>query len=78
MWDKAYTWGWVAILSILAAYEFYALIWGHGGDQPLTHVTVRYVPSWVTLPLLGWLFLHFLVRYMNPVYVAILKSGGNP
>lgn len=41
----------------------------------LTQVTVRYVPWWVTMPALTWLFIHFAVRYANPAYIALLKTG---
>ena len=74
MWNKAYTWGWVAILAILFLYEMYALIWGNHRDPMLTQVTVKYVPWWVTLSFIGWLFIHFSLRYHNKAYVADLGT----
>ena len=44
-WDKAYVWGWVAILAILTGYELWAVFHGNrSSDPPLTWVTVRYAP----------------------------------
>lgn len=42
----------------------------------LTQVTVRYVPWPFTLGFIIWLFVHFAVRYFNPIYVQWLKAGG--
>lgn len=75
MWSKAYEFGWVAILAILFAYEMYAMIWGHHFYPMLTQVVVRYVPKWITLPFVGWLFIHFLVRYLDPTYVKDLGTN---
>ena len=36
----------------------------------LTQAVVKYVPWWVTLPLLTWGFIHFAVRYFSPAYRA--------
>jgi hypothetical protein len=63
MQNKAYTWGWVAILAILFGYELYALIFGHGKDWPLTWVTIKNCPWWLTMSFLTWLWVHFAVRY---------------
>lgn len=38
----------------------------------LTQVTVRYVPWWITMPFLTWLFIHFALRYANPHYIQSL------
>lgn len=35
----------------------------------LTQAVVKYVPWWITLPLLTWGFIHFAVRYANPNYI---------
>lgn len=72
MWNKAFVYGWVAILAILVGYELYAVLRGGQTDPPLTWVTVKYVPKWITLPFLGWLFTHFLTRYLNPDYIKSL------
>lgn len=40
----------------------------------LTQVTVKYVPWWVTMVFLTWLWIHFLVRYLNPSYLQWLRS----
>ena len=69
-WDKAYEWGWVAILAILAGYELWAVAHGKkSNDPPLTWLTIRYVPWWVTMPFLTWLWMHFAIRYANPNYL---------
>jgi hypothetical protein len=78
MWNRDYTLGWVAILSILACYELYAVIHGGKADHPLTQVTVRYCPWWVTMSVLTWLWWHFFVRYIDSTYVNTLRSGGTP
>ena len=73
-WDKAWVAGWVLILAGLAFYELWSGF-GTGKATPmLTQVTVRYVPWWVTMPFLAWLFVHFATRYANPAYVAHLKG----
>lgn len=72
-WNEYYVVGWIVILASLAVWEVYALL-THGQDPPLTQVTVRYVPWWVTLPFLIWLFVHFLTRYIDPAYIAKLKG----
>ena len=71
-WNNAYVYGWIAILTILAGYELYAVFFGHKYDVPLTWVTVRYVPWWVTLPFLVWLLVHFALRYANPNYLKTI------
>lgn len=65
---------WIVILAALFANEMYALLGGNSKDMPLTQLTVRYVPWYVTMPFLVWLLVHFLVRYTNPAYVASLKG----
>lgn len=76
-WNKAYVWGWVAILVILASYELYAVFTSkHSFDPPLTWVTVRYCPWWITMPFLTWLFVHFAVRYMHKTaYITEILAG---
>lgn len=65
-WDKAFVWGWVAILAILAGYELFAVSQGKGSQfLPLTWITVKYSPWFVTMPFLTWLFYHFAVRYLH-------------
>lgn len=63
-WNRAFIWGWVAILAILTGYELYAVFTGKS-DPPLTWVCLRYVPWWITMPFLSWLFYHFAVRYLH-------------
>lgn len=72
-WNEYYVIGWIIILTTLTVWELYA-VFTNSQDPPLTQVTVRYVPWWVTLPFIMWLFVHFLVRYINPEYIAKLKS----
>jgi hypothetical protein len=74
MWSKAYIWGWVAILLVLAFYEFWAG-WGPQKHTPmLTQVTVKFVPWWATMSFLTWLWLHFCIRYASPAYKASLET----
>ena len=74
-WSKPWMIGWALILLGLAFYEFWSGF-GTGKSTPmLTQVTVRYVPWWVTMPFLVWLFIHFALRYLNPAYIAKLKGN---
>lgn len=74
-WNKYWVFGWVCILVGLAFYEFWSGF-GTGKETPmLTQVTVRYVPWYVTMSFLTWLFIHFAVRYANPAYIANLKGN---
>lgn len=72
-WNEYYIIGWIVILTSLAVWELYA-VFTNSQDPPLTQVTVRYVPWWITMPFIIWLFIHFLVRYINPAYIEKLKS----
>jgi len=74
-WNTAFVYGWLAILLILGGYEGYALFRGNGYQPPLTQVVCRYVPWWITLPFIGWLFYHFARRYADAAYIAHLKTG---
>ena len=65
---------WVVILLALFGNEMYALLGGNAKDMPLTQLTVKYSPWFVTLPFIVWLFIHFVVRYFNPTYVASLRG----
>jgi hypothetical protein len=75
IWNKAWVWGWVAILLGLAFYEFWSG-WGTGKHTPmLTQITVKYCPWYVTLGFLTWLWIHFALRYFNSGYVKSLDTG---
>ena len=74
-WNEKAVWLWAALLIAVFAYEIWALLDHSVKTPPLTHVVVRYAPWWITLGFLGWLFVHFLVRYLNAGYVAKLKGG---
>jgi len=76
-WRLLPTLYWVAWVLAFAFWETYAGVDGMGGkDVPmLTQATVRYVPWWITMPFLTWLFIHFAVRYSNPSYIEWLKTG---
>lgn len=73
-WAKAAVWGWVAILTILAGYELWDVFGKDPYTPPLTQITVKYVPWWVTLPFIVWLLVHFSLRYFNPAYIASLRG----
>jgi hypothetical protein len=62
-WDRVYVWVWYALIALVALLEIYTVVDRRTTTPPLTEVIVREVPWWVTLPFLGWLFLHFLIRY---------------
>ena len=73
-WDRWWIAGWVLILTGLAFYEFWSG-YGPGKSTPmLIQVVVRYVPWWVTMPFITWLFVHFATRYASPAYNAWLRS----
>lgn len=74
LWSKAGVWAWVAILIALAGYECWALLSGDMATPPLTRVTIKYVPWYVTVPFLVWLLIHFAVRYSNHAYVSSLRG----
>lgn len=73
LWSKLAVIGWVIILTVLAAYEIWCLVSGDPHTPPLTRVTIKYVPWYVTLPFLTWLLIHFIVRYFNPSYIKGLQ-----
>lgn len=65
--------GWIAFFCVLE------LITGvdPAHDVPmLTQFTVRFIPWWITMPLLLWLVIHFGKRYASPAYKKWLKNGG--
>jgi len=67
---------WALWICFFCLYELFAGI-EHKKDIPmLTQFTVRFIPWWVTLPLIFWLFLHFSTRYFSPAYIKWLKAGG--
>ena len=76
-WNFFATFYWVAWLFAFIFWEAYAGSRGMGDkDVPmLTQAVVRYVPWWVTMPFLTWLFVHFVVRYANPSYGHWLRTG---
>jgi len=74
IWDHKYVIGWIAILTILAGYELWGVLGQDPYTPPLTQVTCRWVPWWVTLPFLTWLWLHFALRYANPAYLKSLRG----
>lgn len=62
-WDRIYVWAWYTLVALVVLLEIYTILDRRTTTPPLTQVIVREVPWWVTLPFLGWLFLHFLIRY---------------
>jgi hypothetical protein len=63
MWDRLWVSVWYALIGLFVVYELYSLLDGRDQTPPLTHVLVREVPWWVTLPFLVWLLLHFVEAY---------------
>ncbi len=75
-WNTLGTMAWAFWALFFLAYELFTGI-EHKRDIPmLTQFVVRYIPWWIMLPLIGWLFLHFATRYFNPTYRLWLESGG--
>jgi hypothetical protein len=73
-WTLWHTLGWIVILGSLAGYEFWAMF-DHDARTPmLTQATVRWIPWYVTLPFIVWLFVHFAVRYFNAAYITNLRT----
>ena len=68
---------WMAWVFAFVTWEAYAGYKGMGsGDVPmLTQAAVRFIPWWVTMPFLTWLWIHFVTRYFNPTYIQWLKTG---
>jgi hypothetical protein len=71
---------WLFWAIAFGVWETYAGVEKMGAkDIPmLTQVIVRWVPWWVTMPGITWIFLHFGVRYLHRA--AYLKGllGGKP
>lgn len=67
---------WVLWLFAFVFWESYAAYKGMGEkDVPmLTQAVVRWVPWYVTLPFIAWLFIHFAFRYANPKYIEWLHG----
>lgn len=75
-WSTFGTMAWAFWLVFFLCYELFTGI-EHKKDIPmLTQFTVRYIPWWVTLPVIAWLFIHFAMRYFNPTYIDWLRNGG--
>jgi membrane-bound acyltransferase YfiQ involved in biofilm formation len=72
-WTKWHTLVWVFWLVFFLGYELWSLLDLDSRTPALTQATVCYVPWYVTLSFIGWLFYHFAVRYFNSAYVAHLK-----
>jgi hypothetical protein len=73
LWPCLY---WLFWFLAFVGWETYAGAERMGGkDVPmLTQAVIRYVPWYVTMPGLTWLFVHFATRYANPVYIEQLKG----
>jgi len=65
MWSRYAVWAWAAILAVLIGYELWCVFGKDSHTPPLTDVTIRYAPFWITMPFLTWLWLHFLCNYFN-------------
>lgn len=75
-WVPWHTLVWLAWLLFFGAYELWAGVDARARTPMLTQATVRYIPSWITLPFIVWLFVHFAVRYFNASYVQNLHRYG--
>ena len=73
-WTVFHTIVWVIWLLCFLGYELWAILDVDSRTPALTQATVRYIPWYVTLSFICWLFYHFAVRYFNPKYIAHLKQ----
>lgn len=62
-WDRIYVTIWYALIAFVVILDLYTIIDRRSMTPTLTQVIVRDVPWWITMPFLGWMFLHFLFRY---------------
>jgi len=73
-WSPWHTLVWLVWFVAFLAYESWAGL-DHDSRTPmLTQATVRYVPWYVTLSFILWLFIHFAVRYSNHPYILRLRA----
>jgi len=63
--SKAVTIVWVVILASLLGWELWVLWDGKPHTLTLTRTTVTYAPGVFVLGFIGWLFVHFLIRYVK-------------
>lgn len=54
---------WVVLMAVIIGYELWCVLGHDPYTPPLTSVVVKLLPSWVTMPFLVWLVLHFAIRY---------------
>ena len=64
-WRTFFVVVWYLWIGFFAAFEAFAIIDKNTASPPLTHVIVRMVPGYITIPFLAWLFIHFTSRYLN-------------
>lgn len=64
-WDRVYVTVWYALIALVVVMDLYTIIDRRSMTPTLTQVIVREVPWWITMPFLGWMFLHFLFRYLG-------------
>lgn len=67
---------WFLWLAFFLGYELFAGIERKRDIPMLTQAVVRYIPWWITLPVIVWLFIHFATRYYSPQYLQWLRDGG--
>ena len=66
-WRCAY---WLFWAIAFAVWEIWAGVEKKHDIPMLTQAVCRYVPWWVTLPLLSWGIFHFATRYFSKTYMA--------
>ena len=76
-WNFFATFYWVVWVFAFVFWEAYAGSKDMGAkDVPmLTQAVVRFIPWWITMPFLTWLFIHFAIRYFNPSYIHWLRNS---
>jgi hypothetical protein len=62
---------WLVIFLLCTAYEGYCWL---TGKMMATQAIVKYIPAWITIPVLLWLFGHFVCRYYDADYLRWLDS----
>lgn len=57
---------WLILAIIVVGFELFT---NFTGKPTLTDVTVEYMPWWIIMPFLSWLWLHFASIYNFPKWV---------
>jgi hypothetical protein len=67
---------WCLWFLFFVGYEFLADVNTKKDIPFLTQTVCRYLPWWITLPFIVWLFIHFATRYWSTTYMQSLRPLG--